>query len=55
MQEYSKSIAAFVVSAAGLVGTALLDGNLSTGEALAALGGALVTTAAVYGFKNTAA
>lgn len=50
---YRKAAAALVVTAAGLLGTAMLDGRLTAGEAIAAAGGTLVATAAVYGFRNT--
>ena len=49
---YRKAIAAFVTSLAGLVGTAMLDGQLTQIEAIAAAGGSLVATAAVYGYRN---
>lgn len=52
LSPYRKAAAALVVSFAGLIGTAALDGAVTSSELVASLGGALVTTAAVYGFRN---
>lgn len=54
MKQYSKAIAAFVGSGAGTYITAAQDGGVSGDEWGLVVATALVTTAGVFGFRNTA-
>ena len=47
-----KAILAGVATLVGAIGTACLDGQLTTGEAVAAAGAALVAAAGVYEIRN---
>jgi hypothetical protein len=51
MKAYRKAVAAFAWSFVAAIGSNLIDGALTTTEALAALGIALVATAGVYASK----
>lgn len=52
MRKFRKAYTAAGALLAGGLGTALLDGALTTGEVLAAVGAALLGGAAVYKVKN---
>ena len=54
MKKFNKAYTAAGATLAGGIGTALLDGSLTSGEVLAAFGAALLAGAAVYKIKNAA-
>lgn len=52
MSKFTKAYTAAGAAAAAALGTALLDGSITTGEGLAALGAGLLAGAAVYKVEN---
>lgn len=52
LKTVKKAVAAFFAAGLGSLGTAVLDGSLTSPEALVAMGVGLVAAAAVYKLKN---
>lgn len=52
MNKARKASGTFIVTIAGSVGMAMLDGKLEASEVTVAIGTALTATAAAYGFTN---